>query len=352
MTTNYVLAEYVALAHVRGVPRWEIIKFSSRILDDKDVEIIWVDENLHRQAVALLRERADKTYSLCDAASFVIMRERGIAESLTAPLRANIFVRKVLSGFWRNKIMRRTAFYLSVALLAFGFGSFVVFKFYLKRVEQRVITQTREVNKSEIKEQVQTLTQETSEVDGINYEEKAAFEVLRPTIKKWLRGGKVKSERNDITFELIKEVAGKSESELNETEKHFWQDLGFEFTPYLIDVNGDGKNELAILNSCAPVGNCKFWLFRKSGNGYETILETSYGAVQTFKLKPSKTNGYFDLETKDHGSSTSGGIEIYKFNGNNYKVSECYDYNYSYLKDDKVYKLKKPRITLRKCYEE
>ncbi len=83
LTTNYVLAEYTALAHVRGVPRREIIKFSSRILDDKDVEIIWVDENLHRQAVALLRERADKIYSLCDAVSFVVMRRHGISESLT-----------------------------------------------------------------------------------------------------------------------------------------------------------------------------------------------------------------------------------------------------------------------------
>jgi hypothetical protein len=248
--------------------------------------------------------------------------------------------------------MRRYTFYLSVALFAFGIGSFVVFNFYLKRFEQTVNIQTREINKLEIKEQTPTSTQETPEDNEINYEEKAAFDVLRPTIKKWLRGEKVKSERNDITFELIKEVTGKSESELNETEKHFWQDLGFEFTPYLIDVNGDGKNELAIRNSCAPVGNCKFWLFRKSGNGYETILETSYGAVQTFKLKSSKTKGYFDLETKDHGSSTSGGIEIYKFNGNNYKVNQCYDYNYSYLKDDKVYKLKKPKITLSKCYEE
>ncbi len=83
LTTNYVLAEYTALAHVRGVPRSEIIKFSSRILDDKAVEIIWVDETLHRQAVALLRERGDKNYSLCDAASFVVMREREIVESLT-----------------------------------------------------------------------------------------------------------------------------------------------------------------------------------------------------------------------------------------------------------------------------
>ncbi len=83
LTTNYVLAEYTALAHIRGVPRREIIRFSNLILDDESVEIIWVDENLHRQAVALLRERTDKNYSLCDAASFVVMRERGIVESLT-----------------------------------------------------------------------------------------------------------------------------------------------------------------------------------------------------------------------------------------------------------------------------
>jgi predicted nucleic acid-binding protein len=83
LTTRYVLAEYTALAHVRGVPRREIIKFSRLILDDKAIEIIWVDEILHRQAVALLRERRDKNYSLCDAVSFVIMRTRGIFESLT-----------------------------------------------------------------------------------------------------------------------------------------------------------------------------------------------------------------------------------------------------------------------------
>ncbi len=82
LTTNYVLAEYTALAHIRGVPRDEIIKFSSRILGDESFEIIWIDENLHRRAVALMMERADKNYSLCDAASFVIMRMRGIAESL------------------------------------------------------------------------------------------------------------------------------------------------------------------------------------------------------------------------------------------------------------------------------
>jgi predicted nucleic acid-binding protein len=68
---------------VRSFPRKQNLEFTQRILDSTEIEIVWVDETLHRQAVALLRERGDKNYSLCDAASFVVMRMRGIAKSLT-----------------------------------------------------------------------------------------------------------------------------------------------------------------------------------------------------------------------------------------------------------------------------
>ncbi len=82
LTTNCILTEYVALAHVRGVPRSEIIEFSRRALQDAEIEIIRVDEALHTKAVELLQTRQDKTYSLRDAVSFVLMRERGIADAL------------------------------------------------------------------------------------------------------------------------------------------------------------------------------------------------------------------------------------------------------------------------------
>jgi predicted nucleic acid-binding protein len=52
--TNYVLAEYVALADKRGSSRQDAIDFSQKALDDHEIELIWVDENLHRQAVQLL----------------------------------------------------------------------------------------------------------------------------------------------------------------------------------------------------------------------------------------------------------------------------------------------------------
>jgi predicted nucleic acid-binding protein len=39
LTTSYVLTEYTALAQVRGIPRLEIIKFSTRILEDEEIEL-------------------------------------------------------------------------------------------------------------------------------------------------------------------------------------------------------------------------------------------------------------------------------------------------------------------------
>lgn len=83
LTHSYVLAELVPLYQVRGMRRAEALSFMVDLLDNPDVEVVWVDEFLHRAALALLHHRADKTYSLCDAVSFVLMRQRGMGEALT-----------------------------------------------------------------------------------------------------------------------------------------------------------------------------------------------------------------------------------------------------------------------------
>ena len=83
LVTSYVLAEYVALAHIRGISRQQTLAFSDAVLRDPNVEIVWVEKTLHQQAVSLLQARRDKEYSLCDAVSFILMRERGFSEALT-----------------------------------------------------------------------------------------------------------------------------------------------------------------------------------------------------------------------------------------------------------------------------
>lgn len=83
LTHSYILAEFVALAHVRRLPRLAALTFVAALLDNPDIEVVWVDEALHREAMALLLARRDKTYTLCDAVSFVLMRRRSLSEALT-----------------------------------------------------------------------------------------------------------------------------------------------------------------------------------------------------------------------------------------------------------------------------
>ncbi len=80
---NYILAEYVALVTARRLPRSLAIAFISDIAVDPNVRTIWVDRDLHDRAIELLLARSDKTYSVCDAVSFLVMRDRGIQEALT-----------------------------------------------------------------------------------------------------------------------------------------------------------------------------------------------------------------------------------------------------------------------------
>ncbi len=83
LTANYVLAEFVPLTHVRGLNREYALSFLQTLVLLPRLELVWIDEILHRRAMTLLENRLDKTYSLCDATSFVLMRERRITEALT-----------------------------------------------------------------------------------------------------------------------------------------------------------------------------------------------------------------------------------------------------------------------------
>ena len=83
LTHSYVLAELIALALIRRFPRPVVLAFMMDLLDNPDIETVWVDEQLHREGMKLLIDRQDKTYSLCDAVSFVLMRQRGTTEALT-----------------------------------------------------------------------------------------------------------------------------------------------------------------------------------------------------------------------------------------------------------------------------
>ena len=85
VTTNYVLSELIVLlGGFRGQQRSAILNHIEDIRTAGWVEIVHVDESLDEKAWQLLAKRLDKRWSLVDAASFVVMDERNIAEALTA----------------------------------------------------------------------------------------------------------------------------------------------------------------------------------------------------------------------------------------------------------------------------
>jgi uncharacterized protein len=84
ITTNYILTELVALlTSPLRIPRPQIVAFINGLKMSSYIEIVHVSPTLDVQAWQLLTQRQDKTWSLVDCSSFVIMQERGIIEALT-----------------------------------------------------------------------------------------------------------------------------------------------------------------------------------------------------------------------------------------------------------------------------
>lgn len=83
LTHSYVLAEFVPLCQTRGLDRRQALSFAVDLISNNSIAIVWVDDQIHQASLLLLQARIDKTYSLCDAVSFLLMREHGITEALT-----------------------------------------------------------------------------------------------------------------------------------------------------------------------------------------------------------------------------------------------------------------------------
>jgi predicted nucleic acid-binding protein len=67
----------------RGLNRAVTLGFITELTDDPGIMIEWVGPKEHRSALELLRARPDKNYSLCDAMSFMVMKQHGMTEALT-----------------------------------------------------------------------------------------------------------------------------------------------------------------------------------------------------------------------------------------------------------------------------
>jgi predicted nucleic acid-binding protein len=80
---NYIVAELIAFCRSRRLHDLDVLRFVRELAQDPRARFVWVDTPLHNEALRLLEDRPDKRYSLCDAVSFVLMREHNVAEALT-----------------------------------------------------------------------------------------------------------------------------------------------------------------------------------------------------------------------------------------------------------------------------
>jgi predicted nucleic acid-binding protein len=83
LTQSYILTELVALAIARGLSRAGVLSFVRSLLAHPEVQVVWVDQRLHLEAMELLEHRPDKSWSLCDAVSFVLMSQHRVTDALT-----------------------------------------------------------------------------------------------------------------------------------------------------------------------------------------------------------------------------------------------------------------------------
>jgi predicted nucleic acid-binding protein len=103
LTTNYILAETVALMTIRSrLPRAQVLAFAQTIKTAPHVEVVHVDEALDTAGWALLQSRLDKSWTLVDAVSFILMQQRGLTEAFTTDhhFEQAGFVRLLKPGLW------------------------------------------------------------------------------------------------------------------------------------------------------------------------------------------------------------------------------------------------------------
>ena len=82
VTTNVVVIEtYALLLNRTGEGRQKALEFIDH-LERSKFQVERVTEADERLAIALVRAHTDKTYSLCDALSFVVAERLGITEAI------------------------------------------------------------------------------------------------------------------------------------------------------------------------------------------------------------------------------------------------------------------------------
>jgi len=118
-----------------------------------------------------------------------------------------------------------------------------------------------------------------------------------------------------------------------------------------VNLGDDGGREFLTLSSfdfCSPTGNCEAWIFRLRNDKYSVILHRP--ATQAFTIQSTVSHGFHDIVLIQHGSATSQGLTLYRFDSSKYRRVSCYDARWDFLgKDGEQHTRKEPLLTPAIC---
>ena len=135
-------------------------------------------------------------------------------------------------------------------------------------------------------------------------------------------------------------LGGESEQEL--------EDNALDAPVKLVDLNDDGVPEVIAQGTvedggCSTTGNCRFWVFQKSGGEYRLLFYRE--AIQSFTLQPTRSHGFSDIVVRSTASATESTLRLLRYSEGRYQEAGCYDANWSVLEGGAVHELKEPRLT-------
>jgi len=106
---------------------------------------------------------------------------------------------------------------------------------------------------------------------------------------------------------------------------------------HFVDL-GEGKpvimaTSLGLEGGCDVLVNCPFWIFRRTNDGYVSLLDT---VAASYTIQPTATDGYYDLVIALHTTPTETRLTLYKFHDEKYAEAGCYTATFVSSKADET----------------
>ena len=121
-----------------------------------------------------------------------------------------------------------------------------------------------------------------------------------------------------------------------------------------IDLNEDGVPEIIVQpvgmkTGCGATGNCPFWVFVKTPEGYKELMDTrgkdGLGGIELYRVETTVTNNFHNITVASHDSASEKTVLVYTFQSGIYRPIRCYGLSWTSTDGGRWHELKNPTVT-------